>query len=127
MKSPLTTLVAVAALALSVGVSTALADDARPPASPIDGVAYFRANELATAASSARPAPESVTFFRANELATAANSGSVAPESPVATSTGSSDSFVDWTNLSIGLGIGIVLAVGLLLAVRHRPSRPVAQ
>jgi hypothetical protein len=101
-------------------------------------VAYFRANELATAAASdsfverdrgfesvagAKVEPAAVAYFRANELATAAASDPIADAS---TSNGRGIG-IAWAQIGIAFGVGFLLAVGLVVAMRMRPSPPLAQ
>ena len=101
-------------------------------------VAYFRANELATAAASnsfverdrgfesvagAKVEPAAVAYFRANELATAAASDSIVDAS---TSNGTGIG-IAWAQIGIAFGVGFLLAVGLVVARRIRPSPPLAQ
>jgi hypothetical protein len=38
-----------------------------------------------------------------------------------------SGSSIAWEQIGLAFGVGLVLALGLMLAVRARPSRPVAQ
>lgn len=139
MKAKLSFIAAVAITALAVGVPAAFAEGrlAGAPKST-DGVAYFRANELATAAASGL---DGVAYFRANELATAAQSGSTTvasyrdaaeravpqPQSSPVTPTIDSASDIEWGQIGIAFGVGLLLALGLTAALRFRPTRPLAQ
>jgi hypothetical protein len=81
-----------------------------------------------------------VTYFHANELATAAQSGDInvgsyrdAGERPasallvsaVAPTTDSSQNSVEWDQIGIAFGFGLLLALGLVAAVRFRPTRAI--
>lgn len=71
-------IIGIAVAALTVAVPTALAEGRLAGSQEPDGVAFFRANEMATLAGSQEPA--GVAFFRANEIATLAEQ-STAPVS----------------------------------------------
>ena len=118
MRVKVSLITAIAVTALAVGVPAALADpglDGAPKL--VDGVSYFHANELATTATSqATPAPYVDAFERPPTSVQA-------PTSTVE----DSGSSIAWGQISLAFVIGLLLAVGLILAVRARPSRPVAQ
>ena len=81
-------------------------------------MAYFHANELATAATSrATPAPYVDAFERPSPT-------SIQASTPTAEDSGSS---MAWGQIAVSFVIGLLLAAGLMLAVRARPSRPLAQ
>jgi hypothetical protein len=109
--------VAIAVAALAVGVPAAFGEGRLAgSAEPADAIAYFRANELATAAqsggtdlSSYRDGPERA----------------VLPSAPVQTASGDSGRQIEWPQLGIGFGLGIVLVAGLWLAMRVK-FRPLA-
>ena len=135
MTSRITLLMAVAAAALAI-VPTALGEGRLAGSPEPDAVAYFYANERATLA-----APDAVAYFRANERATLAAQGLGAvrvvqrgddflrtrPEiGPTPTSDASGSSDVEWAQLGIGFGLGILLAAGLWLAIRMTKQRQFA-
>jgi hypothetical protein len=147
MKRTLPTAIAVAAAALTMAAPAAYGEGGLAGSSENGAVAYFHANELATtAAQGSTPPSEAVAFFRANELATAAAPSTsvlsrayvdrdergtgLAPASPGITQTAGasgSDPVVGWSHVAIGFGIGLVLTLGLLLTMRLRPRKPLAQ
>ncbi|HUG65743.1 MAG TPA: hypothetical protein VMK83_11040 [Gaiellaceae bacterium] len=43
------------------------------------------------------------------------------------TSSGESSTSIAWGQIGIAFGVGLMLALGLMLAMRSRPSRPLAQ
>lgn len=116
-----------------------------------NGVAYFYANERATLAdqpvvgSVSRPdSHETSTQFTYQDAGERANRISSAPtrdvvllsgddhtgiqpvetSAPVASSGSGRD--IAWSQLGIGLGVGIVLAFGLMLALKATRQRPLA-
>jgi hypothetical protein len=110
--------VAIAVAALAVGVPTAFGEGRLAGApEPADAVAYFHANELATAAQSG--GTDLSTYRDGPERA-------VLPSAPIQT-TVSSDSGrqIEWPQLGIGFGLGILLVAGLWLAMRVK-FRPLA-
>jgi hypothetical protein len=140
--------IAVAALIL---VPTALAEGRLAGSQEQSGVAYFYANERATLANQpvvgvvSRPdSHETTTPFtyqdageRASRISTAPTRGvvllagedhtsfqPVETSTPVASSGSGRD--IAWSQLGIGLGVGIVLAFGLMLALRVTRQRPLA-
>ena len=119
MKTRLSLVVAVAVAALSVGVPTAFGDDWFTRSNqPVDAVSYFRANELSTAAASeSSPAPYVDAFERPPVQATI--------QDPATTS--ASGSGIAWTQIAVALGFGLLIALGLVLAIRRNPSRPLPQ
>jgi hypothetical protein len=137
MTSRITLLMAVAAAALAI-VPTALGEGRLAGSLEPDGVAYFYANERATLAS-----PDPVADFRANERAPLAEQGlgtgavvqrgddflrerpEIAP-TPAQAVNQSSDSHIEWAQLGMGFGLGILLAVGLWLAIRMTKHREFA-
>jgi hypothetical protein len=117
MTTRISLVVAVAVMALSFGVSTAFGEGrlAGSP-QPADAIAYFHANELATAAqsggtdlSSYRDGPERA----------------VLPSAPTQTASSDSGRQIEWPQLGIGFGLGILLVSGLWLAMRVK-FRPLA-
>lgn len=119
MKSRLALIAAVAVTAFAFVVPAALADPGLNGAPElVDAVSYFHANELATAATSSQaPAPYVDAFERP-----VSTSGDATPS--VIEDSGSS---IAWGQVGLGFGLGIVLAIGLVAAVRLRPGRPLAQ
>jgi hypothetical protein len=109
--------VALAVAALSVAVPAALGEGRLAGSvEPADAVAYFHANELATAAqsggtdlSSYRDGPERA----------------VLPSAPIQTASSDSGRQIEWPQLGIGFGLGILLVSGLWLAMRVK-FRPLA-
>src|SRR5215510_11443270 len=79
MKALLSFTIATAAMVLAVGAPSAFGEGRLAGSPQSDGLAYFRANELATAATSPLPASEAVSYFRANELRTVAKGASAMP------------------------------------------------
>ena len=110
--------VAIAVAALAVGVPAAFGEGrlAGSP-EPADAIAYFHANELATAAqsggtdlSSYRDGPERA----------------VLPSAPIQTASSDSGRQIEWPQLGIGFGLGILLVAGLWLTMRLTKVRPLA-
>jgi hypothetical protein len=131
MRARLSLVGAIAVTALAVGVPAALANhDLDGASKPVDAVSYFRANELATAAASGaisepyaveRPSAASVQA----STSTAEESESTGqPSKPTVEHSGSS---IAWGQIALAFGVGLVLAIGLMTAVRFRPNRPIAQ
>jgi hypothetical protein len=110
--------VAIAVAALAVGVPAAFGEGRLAgSAEPVDAIAYFHANELATAAqsggtdlSSYRDGPERA----------------VLPPAPIQTASSDSGRQIEWPQLAIGFGVGILLVAGLWLAMRVTKFRPLA-
>jgi hypothetical protein len=118
MKTRISLIVAIAVAGLAVSVPAALAEGrlAGSP-EPVDAVAYFHANELATAAQSGSAVSSyRDAFERAEPPFTR-----LAP--PVSAEDGTS---IAWGQIGISFVVGLLLAVGLMLAMR-RPSRPLTQ
>lgn len=150
MTRTITLIVGIAVAAL-VFVPTALAEGRLAGSQEQNGVAYFYANERATLANQpvvglvSRPdSHETIKPFtyqgaaeRAGRISptpsrdVALVSGedhtgvqSVATSTPVARSSSGRD--IAWSQLGIGLGIGIVLAFGLMLALKATRQRSLA-
>jgi hypothetical protein len=136
MKARLSFTIAVAITALAVAVPTAFAEGRITGSLESAGVTYFDANEQATSSGM-----DAIEYFRANELATAARSGGtdattyrdgaeravpLVVSAPVA-STVDSGRDIEWGQIAVAFGIGLLLALGLATALRLRPSRPLAQ
>ena len=148
MTSKITLIIGIAVTALSFGVSTAFGEGRLAGSQEQSGVAYFYANERATLADQpligvvSRPdSHETIKPFtyqgaaeRAGRISPTPSRGVVVlsgedhtsfqpveTSSPVASSGSGRD--IAWSQLGIGLGIGIVLAFGLmaLKATRQRP------
>ena len=111
-----------------------LAQQSDSPARPSDSsaTAVFYANESVT-----RARQEAVAAFLANERATLVKQGSSSvgtddqvrldPNSvPNPTVSGSSGWELEWPQLGIGFGLGILLVAGLWLAMRMTKGRPLA-
>jgi hypothetical protein len=142
MRTRLSITVVAVAIGLAIGAPSAFAEGRLAGSPGNDPVAFFHTNELQTAVESPLPFPDSVAYFRSNELASAAAStmvrsdyrdaherGQAVQAAPdiSATNPSGTDAVVDWGQISIGIGIGLVLSVGLLLTVRLRPSKSIAQ
>jgi hypothetical protein len=113
---PLILAVAVAALALGIPSAFGEGRLAGSP-EPVDAIAYFHANELATAAQSVTT---DLTTYR-----DAAERASVPVESAPSPTTGSGLDLA-WPQLGIGFGAGILLVLCVLLVVRTVRIRPLA-
>jgi hypothetical protein len=118
MTRKLSLVIAIAVVALSVGVPAAFGEGrlAGSP-EPADAIAYFRANELATAAqsggtdlSSYRDGPERA----------------VLPSAPIQNASSDSGRQIEWPQLGIGFGVGILLVAGFWLTTRVTKSRALA-
>jgi hypothetical protein len=109
--------VAIAVAALAVGIPAAFGEGrlAGSP-EPADAIAYFRANELATAAQSG--GTDLSTYRDGPERA-------VLPSAPIQTASSDSGRQIEWPQLGIGFGLGILLVAGLWLATRVK-FRPLA-
>jgi len=140
MKAKLSLAVAIAAL--TVGVPNAVAD---PPSDWFERAAakaaesstptpYVDAFERPAAASVVASAPD---WFERAATAATRDAGAVpyvdaferpvvatVQTTPVATDSGSS---IDWFQIGLAFGLGLLLALGLVAAVRLRPVRPLAQ
>ena len=118
MKTRLSLVSAVAITALAVAVPAAPADPGLDGAPKLaDPVAYFHSNELATAAASgATSAPYVDAFERPPTIAESSTS-----------TVEDSGSSIAWGQIAISFVIGLLLAIGLMLTVRARPSRSLAQ
>jgi hypothetical protein len=131
MKARLSLVSAIAVTALAVAVPAALANhDLDGAAKPVDVVSDFRANELANAAAlGTTSAPYAVERPSAASVqastSTVEESGStVQASTPTVAHSGSS---IAWGQIALAFGVGLVLAIGLVAAVRFRPNRPIAQ
>jgi hypothetical protein len=119
MKTRISLIVAIAIVGLAVSVPAALAEG-RLAGSPetVDAVAYFHANELATAAQSGN----AVSTYRDAFERAKPPVGQLSR--PVTADDGTS---IAWGQIGISFVIGLLLAVGLMLAVRSRPGRALTQ
>jgi hypothetical protein len=110
--------VALAVVVLSVGVPAAFGEGrlAGSP-EPADAIAYFRANELATAAQSG--GTDLSTYRDGPERA-------ALPSGLIQTTSNDSGDQIEWQQVGIGFGLGILLVAGLWLAVRVTEFRPLA-
>jgi len=152
MTPKISLIIGIAVTALAFGVPTALGE--RQLVGPTDAVAYFYANERATLAQQGDPpaqqgdSPASAAFyanesltrtgqdavaaFYANERATlveqgSSSAGSRNPDSassPIVSTSSASE--IEWQQLGIGFGLGILLVAGLWLAMRMTKGRPLA-
>ncbi len=149
MTSKITLIIGIAVTALSFGLPTAFGEGRLAGSQEQNGVAYFYANERATLAEQplvgavSRPdSHETIKPFTYQGAAERAGRISSAPTrdvvllsgedhtgvQPVATATpvasSSSGRDIAWSQLGIGLGIGIILAFGLMLALKATRQRP---
>jgi hypothetical protein len=111
--------VAIAVAALAVGVPAAFGEGRLAgSAEPVDAIAYFHANELATAAQSGGGTDLS-SYRDGPERA-------VLPSAPIQNASSDSGRQIEWPQLGIGFGVGILLVAGLWLAMRVTKFRPLA-
>jgi hypothetical protein len=117
MKTKLSIIIAIVVAGFAVSVPAALAEGrlAGSP-EPADAVAYFHANELATAAQSG--GTDLSTYRDGPERA-------VLPSAPIQTASSDSGRQIEWPQLGIGFGLGILIVSGLWLAMRVK-FRPLA-
>lgn len=121
MTRTITFVIGIAVAVLAVTVPTALGEGKLAGSVNQDAVAYFHANELATLVGSNQDA---AALFHANELATLVQQPvDAAARSAQPTSSGTE---IDWPQIGIGFGIGILSVLGLILAVRLTRSRTLA-
>ena len=118
MKGTLSLAIAILVAALAVSVPAAFADpglDGAPDMSATQTPDWF---ERAAAAAERRnvSAPYVDAFERPPAVSTQTTSSTV-----------DSGTSIAWEQIGIAFGIGLLLALGLMLAVRSRPSPPVAQ
>jgi hypothetical protein len=128
MKARLSLVSAIAVTALAVAVPAALANhDLDGAAKPVDAVSDFRANELANAAAlGTTSAPYAVE--RPSAASVQASTSTVEESGLTSTPTVEhSGSSIAWGQIALAFGVGLVLAIGLVAAVRFRPNRPIAQ
>jgi hypothetical protein len=85
---------------------------------PADAVAYFHANELATAAQSG--GTDLTTYRDAAQRPASQVLGSVSPPTIDA-----SKNTAAWGQIGIAFGVGLLLTLGLVAAVRFRSTRPI--
>lgn len=102
---------AIAVAALTIGVPTAAADTGTS-ASPD----WFE-----------RAAAAAVRDAGATPYVDALGRPTVTGGQEAAPSATESSSSIAWSQLGIGLGLGLALALGVVLALRLKPSRPLAQ
>jgi hypothetical protein len=120
MASRITLLMAVAAAALAI-VPTAFGEGRLAGSLEPDAVAYFRANERATLA--AQRLGTGAVVQRGDDFLRERTE--IVPTSGQAVSQ-SSGSGMEWAQLGIGFGLGILLAIGLWLAIRMTKHRQFA-
>jgi hypothetical protein len=120
MASRITLLMAVAAAALAI-VPTAFGEGRLAGSLEPDAVAYFRANERATLA--AQRLGTGAVVQRGDDFLR--ERPEIVPTSGQAVSQ-SSGSGMEWAQLGIGFGLGILLAIGLWLAIRMTKHRQFA-
>ena len=144
-------IIGVAVTALAFGVPAALGEGRLAGSLEQDGVSFFYANERATIGSGSvstivsRPdshdivRPATNGYIDASDRALRINTvvptayldaheRSAPPKGsqPVSTVTAGSGNELEWPQLGIGFGIGLLLAVGLFLAVRMTRVPPLA-
>jgi hypothetical protein len=146
MTRTISLIIGIGVTALAVAVPTALGEGRL--AGSKDGVAYFKANELATLvrqpvqldrrtdafdrtaptspSSTYRDGPEGAHLPPPAVGSVDTGQSATRPDEPVVSSS-SSGSEIDWSQLGLGFGIGIALAFGLVLMLRvTRHQRPLA-
>jgi hypothetical protein len=151
MTRTISLIIGITVTALGVAVPAALGGGRVAGSVEQVGVAFFRANELATLPQQAIQlhratdawdrdavgAPRASTYLDASERSTLptslgnsnyvdANERGTFPANPVEISATSSRGEIDWPQVGIGFGVGIALALALLLAVRSKRQRPLA-
>jgi hypothetical protein len=151
MTPKISLIIGIAATALAIGVPTAFGEGRLAGSPEPDGVAFFYANERATLAQQSVPTgvsrPDSHDIIRqadngyidASDRARRINTvvptayldvfeRSAPPKgSPtVSTESAGSGSELDWSQLGIGFGVGLLLAAGLYLAMRMTKVRRLA-
>ena len=105
------------AVVAPVAVPTALGEGRLAGSEPQSGVAYFKANELATLVQQPAQVPT-------NDLGKRDMRFSQVPTNEPVSGSGTD---IEWQQLGIGLGLGIALAFGLVLMFRAtRHERPLA-
>jgi len=118
MKARLSLVTAMAITGLAVAVPAAPADPGLDGAPKLaDPVAYFHANELATAAASGASSAPYVDAFERPPTSVEASTSTIEH----------SGSGMAWGQIALAFVIGLLLAVALMLAGRARPSRSLAQ
>jgi hypothetical protein len=150
MTRTISLIIGIAVTALVVAVPTAFGEGRLAGSEQQDGVAYFYANERATvgnqAGSTLVSRPDSHEVARPFIYADAAeraqriagyegrevvglsgdDHGTNLTNVPVASPTVSSGRELEWPQIGVGFGIGIVLALGLFLAMKSTRQRPLA-
>ncbi len=147
MTRTISLIIGIAVTALAVAVPTALGEGrlagSDPLATPMKG--YVDANQRGTlvqpiqierrtdAWDRTAPTPQSSTYRDAGQRSTQpvgrrlgivdANQRGVAPSTPTVVRPRAPVASVDWPQLGIGFGVGIVLALGLMLAFRTTRQR----
>ena len=151
MTHKISLIVGIAVTALAFGVSAAFGE--RPLVGPPDGVAYFYANERATlgfgpvihdhgdaiqanlllqspAMEIVRDHGDATQAMLVEQGSTSVGSSDQVRLDPNKLSTptvsASSGSEIQWPQLGIGFGLGILLVAGLWLAMRMTKGRPLA-
>jgi len=141
MTRKISLIIAIAVAALTIGVPTAFGEGRLAGSQEPDAVTSFKANEMATSGQSVEPGwlkalrirGEGMQRLYAGESATVSLSGyREAGERAVPTS-GSpvvepidSGNQLEWPQIGVAFGVGILLAVGLVLTFRHMRIRPLA-
>jgi hypothetical protein len=120
MKTKLSLVVGIAVAALAVSVPTAFGEGRLAGGlDNVDAVAYFHANELATAAQSG--STDLASYRDAGQRPGSQALGSVRAET-----SHSNQNTIEWGQIGIAFGVGLLLALGLVAAVRFRPTRAIA-
>jgi hypothetical protein len=118
MKGKLPLVVALAVASLAVGVPAAIAEPGLTGAPEIGETPAPDWFERASAAAErdAAPAPYVDAFERPDPTSF-----------QTATSSTESGTDIAWSQIGIAFGVGLLLALGLAIALSHRPRRPLAQ
>ena len=117
MKARLSIVSAIVVAALAVAVPAALANhDLDGPAKPADALGATSAPYAVE-----RPSAASVQASTSN----LEESGSTVQASTPTVE--HSRSSIAWGQIALAFGVGLMLAIGLMTAVRFRPNRPIAQ
>jgi len=118
MHAKLSLVVALAVASLAVGIPTAIADPGLTGAPEIGETPapdWFE-RAAASAERDAAPAPYVDAFERPDPT-----SFQTATSSPTESGTN-----IAWSQIGIAFGVGLVLALGLMVALRFRPNRTLA-
>ena len=122
MTRKISVIIGVAVAALTVGVPTAFGEGRLAGSPEPDAVAFFKANEMATIGQSV---PTGLTTASMNGYREAGERAVPISEAPVVRPIDSGNQ-LEWPQIGVAFGVGILLAVGLVLTFRHMRIRPLA-